>query len=214
MPAIDMDKIYVDMSLDEIPWDKKKPPEALVELVKSKKIQPCKTIDLGCGTGNYAVYLTSQGFDVTGVDISPTAINIAKENAEKRGIKCKFQELDLLSDFNKLKGTFDFVYDWLLLHHIFPKDREKYLKGVKKLLNPGGKYLSVCFSEEDPQFGGFGKYIRTQLDTILYLSSEREMRELFKQQFRIKELKTIELPGKSASHFAIYAFMEKGSKEQ
>ena len=73
-----MDKIYRDLPLEDIPWNLEIPPDALTQLVESGKVKPCKTVDLGCGTGNYAIYLASVGFDVTGIDISPTAIRIAK----------------------------------------------------------------------------------------------------------------------------------------
>ena len=57
---------------------------------------------MGCGTGNYAIYLASKEFDVTGVDISPTAIKIAKENAKKKGVKCNFFVADLLGDLDEI----------------------------------------------------------------------------------------------------------------
>lgn len=204
-----MDKIYRNMSPEEIPWNIEEPPKALVELVESENLKPCKTIDLGCGAGNYAIYLISKGFDVTGVDISQTSIKIAKKNAKKRRIKCNFLVADVLGDLNEVRETFDFAYDWELLHHIFPEKREKYVKSLYRLLNPKGKYLSVCFSEKDPQFGGSGKYRKTPLGTILYFSSEDELRDLFEPYFNIKELKTIEIMGKSTPHLANYVFMEK-----
>jgi len=71
LKRIDRDEIYRRMSRDEIPWNIEEPPQALVELVEIGVVQPCKAIDLGCGTGNYAIYLANRGFDVTGVDISP-----------------------------------------------------------------------------------------------------------------------------------------------
>jgi len=49
-----MDSIYKSIPLEEIPWNIETPPDALVELVDSGKVTPCKTIDLGCGAGNYA----------------------------------------------------------------------------------------------------------------------------------------------------------------
>jgi len=209
MKRVEMDKIYRNMHHKEIPWNIEEPPKALVELVESEKVKSCKTIDLGCGAGNYAIYLASIGFDVTGVDISPMAIKIAKENAKKRGVKCDFFVANVLGDLDEVKEIFDFAYDWELLHHIFLEKRKKYIENVYGILNPRGKYLSICFSENDPQFGGSGKGRETRLGTILYFSSEDELRDLFDPYFNIKELKTIELMGKSAPHLANYAFMEK-----
>ena len=161
----------------------------IVALVESERVKPCKAIDLGCGAGNYATYLAGRGFEVIGVDSSPTAIRIARENANKKGVTGTFLVADVLGDLDEVKETFDFAYDWELLHHIFPEKRKKYVENVRRILNPGGKYFSVCFHEKDPQFGGSGKYRKTSLGTVLYFSSEDELRELFEQYFKIKELK-------------------------
>lgn len=207
--AEEMDKIYRNMEPEKIPWNIEKPPKALVDLIEGGEVKSCKTIDLGCGAGNYAIYLASIGFDVTGIDISPSAIKITKENAKR--VKCNFIVADVTGNLDEIKETFDFAYDWELLHHIFPKKRKKYVENVYRILNPRGKYLSVCFNEKDVQFGGYGKYRKTSLGTILYLSSEEELRDLFTPYFNIKELKTIKICSKSTPHLANYAFMEKKS---
>jgi SAM-dependent methyltransferase len=204
MKTVDIDEIYRRMPLDKIPWNIETPPDALIELVKSGRVRPCRTIDLGCGAGNYAIYLAGMGFDVTGVDGSPTAIAIARESAERKGVSCNFIVADLLGDLHEVKGQFDFGYDWELLHHIMPRDRETYVKNVSTLLNPGAAYLSVCFSEDDPQFGGRGKIRETPIGTMLYFSSESEIRELFDLYFTIRELRTIEVSGKYGTHRAVY----------
>lgn len=204
-----LDEIYRSIPVEEIPWNSETPPEALVELIESGKVQPRKAIDLGCGAGNYAIYLASIGFDVTGIDISPAAIKIAKQQAEQKGVSCNFLVADVLGEFEEVTQTFDFAYDWQLLHHIFPESRQKYVQNVYRLLAPGAKYFSVCFSEKDPQFGGSGKYRKTRLGTVLYFSSEDELRALFEPYFRIRDLKTIETTGKFARHIANYAFMER-----
>ena len=209
MKTVDMDEIYRNRALEEIPWIVEKPPEVLIDLIDSDVIRPCKAVDLGCGTGNYAIYLAGRGFQVTGIDISPTAIGIARENAKSKGARCDFIVADVMGDLEETGGTFDFAYDWELLHHIFPEQRTKYVENVAGLLTPKGCYLSVCFSEKNPQFGGSGKYRDTPLGTVLYFSSEVELRDLFEPHFQIIELKTIQISGKSAPHHAIYAFMEK-----
>jgi 2-polyprenyl-3-methyl-5-hydroxy-6-metoxy-1,4-benzoquinol methylase len=207
-----MEKIYNDLPPSEIPWNIETPPEALKSIVTGGKVKPCKTIDLGCGTGNYAIYMASQGFDVTGIDISSTAIEFAKKSANQRGIKCNFTVADVLGELNDILGKFDFAFDWELLHHILPSDREKYVNNVYHLLNPGGLYLSVCFSENNTQFGGEGKYRTTPLNTTLYFSSEEEMRNLFKSLFIIEELNTIEIKGKFGPHQVIYSLLKRGYK--
>jgi SAM-dependent methyltransferase len=206
---IETEEIYKKLPLDKIPWNIETPPEALVELVDSGKVKPCRAIDLGCGAGNYAIYLAGKGFDVTGIDISPTAIRFAGENAEKKGARCKFIVGDMLGDLHEITGTFDFAYDWEVLHHIFPEDREKYIKNIYRLLNPGGKYLSVCFNEKDPGFGGTGKYRKTQLGTVLYFSSLEELRALFEPYFKIQEAKVMNIQGKGAEHVVNDVFMQK-----
>lgn len=85
-----MKRIYRKIPLNEIPWNIETPPDVLVELVDSGKVKPRKTIDLGCGTGNYAIYLASAGFDVRGIDISPTAIKIAKKKRKEERNQMQF----------------------------------------------------------------------------------------------------------------------------
>jgi SAM-dependent methyltransferase len=209
MKQIDIDEIYRKLSPEEIPWNIEEPPDALVTLLDRGSVRPCRAIEFGCGLGNYTRYLSGRGFDVTGVDISPTAIGHATEQAKKKGLACTFIAADVLGDLKEVEGTFGFAYDWELLHHFFPGQRKKYVENVHRKLAPGGSYLSLCFSEQDPQFGGTGKYRTTRLGTVLYFSSETELRDLFEPSFRIEELKTVQVKGKPGDHSAVYAFMHR-----
>ncbi len=208
MKQEDGNKIYRDFPLNKIPWIYETPPDILIELINSGKIKPCKTVDLGCGTGNYAIYLASKGFTVTGIDISSEAISIAKKSANEKNVKCNFLIADVNGDLSDIEHDYDFAYDWELLHHIFPERRQNYVKNVYSLLNSDGIYLSVSFSENDLSFGG-GKYRKTPLGTVLYFSSENELNDLFSPFFNIEELKTIEIRGKPVSHLAVYSFMKR-----
>jgi len=209
MKQDDMDKIYKEKPFKDIPWNFETPPAPLVDLVETGKIKPCKTIDLGCGIGNYVIYLASKGFNVTGIDLAPTAIDAAKRNAYDKGISCNFLVADVLGDLDNLPKDFDFAYDWELFHHIFPENRQKYINNIHRLLKPDGKYLSVCFNEKDPSFGGQGKIRRTPLGTTLYFSSINELKTLFESKFNIKEIKAIEIRGRPVSHIANYVFSER-----
>lgn len=211
--AAKMNDIYKSAPLKNIPWNFEKPPEQLVELVNTGSIKPCRAIDLGCGMGHYAIYLASLGFDMTGVDFSSEAIRIARQNARKAKVECRFLVADLLVCSGPELGTFGFAYDWEVIHHIFPKHREKYLRKVYRLLESDGVYLSVSFSEKDHHFGGVGKVRKTPLGTELYFSSEDEIMELFRRFFDVVELKTVEVRGKTAPHLANYVLAKKGNKK-
>ncbi|NQU05039.1 MAG: class I SAM-dependent methyltransferase [Calditrichaeota bacterium] len=204
-----MENIYKNMPLENIPWNIDAPPEILQDMVQTEKVKPCKALEMGCGTGNYVIFLAGKDFIAKGVDISTTAIEIAKKTAVDKKVKCQFIAADVLGEMTEVRDKFGFIYDWELLHHIFPEDRVRYVSNVYRLLNKGGHYLSVCFSEDSPQFGGVGKYRKTPLDTKLYFSSESEIASLFKPLFEIEELKTVEIKGKFTPHKAIYAFLMK-----
>jgi len=132
-----------------------------------------------------------------------------QKKAVQAGFRVRFLAADVLGDLAEITDAFEFAYDWHLLHHIYPEYRQRYLRNVSRLLAPGGRYLSVCFSEDDPAFGGAGKYRTTSLGTRLYFSSEKEMRELFKHGFLIEELRTIETEGRAAPHLSVWALMTK-----
>ena len=204
-----MEQIYRKTPPADIPWNSESPPKALVELVESGQVQPCKIIDLGCGAGNYATYLASVGFDVTAVDISPAAIALAEAKAKEKSVACRFVVADVLGGLEEITEAFEFAYDWSLLHHIVPEDRRQYVETVHRLLVPSGKYLSVCFSDRDAGFGGTGRFRGTSLGTVLYFSSEDELRDLFEPYFDVLKLETVQVEGKQEPHLMNWAFLKK-----
>ncbi len=192
-------------------WTRTEPPQELIRLVETGRIKPGKAIDIGCGEGNYSVYLASGGFDVTGIDLSERAIDYARKNASERGVNTRFLVMDI-ANLQKLKGKFDFVLEWGVMHHIMPPQRQKYVEDVAGLLNKGGKYLSVCFNEQSPEWGGPGKrYRESPIGTVLYYSSQNELRELFGRYFRMTDTRLITITGreKENTHIGNYFFMEK-----
>jgi cyclopropane fatty-acyl-phospholipid synthase-like methyltransferase len=118
-----------------------------VTLINSKRITPCRAIDLGCGTGNNAIFLAEHGFDVTGVDFSSTAIEKARTKAKSVGVTVNF----IVDDFTILQhviGPFDFLLDYGAFDDLSPKDREKYFQNVLPLTHQGSQFLLWCFEWE------------------------------------------------------------------
>jgi len=103
------------------------------------------------------------------------------------------------------------VFEWGVLHHIMPPQREKYIQNVNQLLVDDGKYLSVCFNEQSPEFGRpGGGYRKSPIGTEIYYSSQDELRKLFEPYFQTIESKIITIGGRiGQKHIANYFLMEK-----
>lgn len=139
------DRVYRETPLEALPWELGRPRQLLVELVEGGRVKPGKALDICCGAGTNAVYLAQKGFTVTGVDISPTAVGVAREKAEMAEVKIRF----LVKNFLNLPfrdEEFDFVFDMGCFHHVHPQDRPAYINGVNRVLREGGLYFLVCFS--------------------------------------------------------------------
>ncbi|UCH85402.1 MAG: class I SAM-dependent methyltransferase [Candidatus Latescibacterota bacterium] len=204
-----MDEIYRGIPTDRIPWNIEQPPELLVELIDTGRVRPCDAIDIGCGAVNYTVWLAAQGFRMTGIDISPAALELAQRLALDSEVECEFVEDDITGAMDGFEAAFDFGLDWEVLHHVFPDQREAFVRNVHRMLRPGAKHLSVCFSEQDRGFGVKGRYRETPLGTTLYFSSEPEIEQLYAPLFDILELGTKEITGKYGPHVVVAALLER-----
>ena len=80
-------------------------PEGLLELVRSLK--PDSILEFGCGTGNVAVGLALEGFNITGIDFSSDMLRVAAGKAKEHGASPKF----ILGDITKvrLNRQFDLI---------------------------------------------------------------------------------------------------------
>jgi len=206
---VQMDAIYRDMALEKIPWNIAAPPAQLVDLVESGRITPCDAVELGCGAGNYAAWLATKGFNVIGIDLSAEAVALATRLAASSGAACRFVVGDVVQGIPNLDAVFDFAYDWEVLHHVAPVEREAYARNVARMLRPGATYLSVAFSEADASFGGTGKVRRTPIGTTLYFSSVADLGVLFEPHFEVLELGDVRIAGKFGPQTVVRALMRR-----
>lgn len=122
----------------------------LAELVESGRITPGRAIDLGCGAGIEAIYLSKNGFDVTGVDFSATAIKLARKNAQDEGAQVAFFQDDL-TNLRHVSGTFDFLLDFGALNDLNQEDRDSYVRNVLPLSHSGSMFLLIGFENKLPR---------------------------------------------------------------
>lgn len=116
----------------------------LTELVETGRIEPGRAIELGCGAGRESIYLAKQGFDVTGIDISPTAIAMAKRAADEQAIEVRFVVEDV-TNLSSVQGPFDLLVDYGTLNDLNSEQRDRYMENVLPLAGDGSQYVLMCF---------------------------------------------------------------------
>ncbi len=111
-----------------------------VEAYKKIFTEKGNAIDIGCGVGLDSIALALNGHEVTSCDISPNMIAEAKQNAEKYNVNiaAEVNSFDTIGKENF--GRFDYVISvGNTVAHLKPKELEKAIGLVYKLLKPGGK---------------------------------------------------------------------------
>ena len=88
----------------DLPWDTNRPSVELQRVLREECLEPCRAIELGCGTGTNSVWLAQQGFEVVGVDLAPAAIDRARQRAAAAGVTVDFRVADVLTA-EDLAGT-------------------------------------------------------------------------------------------------------------
>lgn len=109
-----------------------------------KRLQKGKTLDMGMGEGNNAVFLAEQGFEVHGFDISEVAIDRCKALAEERGVQVQAQRADM--DMY-LFAVMEF--DTIIMTHFKPA-LSRYYNEMIRALKQGGTLLIEGLSIHEP----------------------------------------------------------------
>lgn len=134
------------------PWDLGRPDFNLIDAVTKHPIRSCRALDIGCGTGHHSIWLAQQGFLVTGVDVSETALKKAEENAAGADVQCTFLSLSFMDQ--EVPGVpFGFVFDRGCWHLLDSQGRFRFAEKVSYYLEEGGLWLSIIGSADDPPRG-------------------------------------------------------------
>lgn len=127
----------------DTPWDVGMPEFNLTNMVLKRPIEACKALEIGCGTGDNAVWLSQHNFEVTGSDLSEIAIEKAKGKASVAGVEVTFLVADFLSQ--KIPSVpWGFIFDRGCFHSFdLDEDRSKFAQKVSLCLEKEGLWLSI-----------------------------------------------------------------------
>ena len=167
-------------------------------------------LDVACGKGRHAIYLSAKGFDVTGIDLSPENI---KEARRSSNAKLKFDVHDMREIY--ARSSFDIAMNLFTSFGYFDTDEEhaQAIRSIAAAIKPGGHFLldflnpfvviNNLVREEVKQINGTSFHIKKSYDgefiwkDIHFSDAEKEYhyQEKVKAIRRVEFLKYFEMSG-------------------
>ena len=149
------EKVFQKLRADgKTSWDEQADPEANFDrfvmrpfLEESLAAMPGalhgrSALEFGCGSGPICCFLAARGWTVRGIDVSPTALEMARQNAAQRGLKVQYDAADICS-MAEHPDRYDLVIDGHCLHClVYDEHRREALTAIHRLLKPEGLFLA------------------------------------------------------------------------
>ncbi len=127
-------------------WDAGAPVPALVELLESWEGEPGRALVPGAGSGYDALELARAGWDVTALDLAPTAARRFEELRDAQGVSADSARAEVADFFAWTPAEpFDLVWDYTFLCAIEPDMREAWADAMWRLIAPGGVLVTLIF---------------------------------------------------------------------
>ena len=175
------DEYYNKTDVKVMPWYEKNLDHDLENEIKSKNYSTGNFLDLGTGPGTQALQLSKYDFEVTGIDISQSAIDKAK----KLSNKINFLVDDILN--SKLSDKkFNFILDRGIFHNFDVSQRPQYVKQIKRILRDNGILFLRCMSVEEKNLPD---------NEMPHKISKQEIMDSFNADFDIQRIDDSEFRG-------------------
>lgn len=142
------------------------PTALLVSAVRDRP--PGRALDIGMGQGRNAVFLATQGWTVTGFDLSDAGMAIARENAARAGVTIEAVRSSE-QDFDYGESRWDLV---VFTYEPFPITADAYVARLERAMRPGARIVIESFSEPE----GKPNRTATAIDPDRLLSAFRPLR--------------------------------------
>ncbi|MGC2788681.1 MAG: class I SAM-dependent methyltransferase [Thermoplasmata archaeon] len=142
-------RLYAEIPTQGLPWANTGPFPPLVRAVENGWLStPGPVLDVGCGVGTNTLWLASQGFQATGIDIAPGAVAAAVSNRGATLRNPNFLEDDVLVS-SLPTAKFRSAVDVGCFQTLPPRTRRAFSAGLARLLSPGAPYLLFWVAREE-----------------------------------------------------------------
>ncbi len=165
---------------------------------KKIKLENLKILDLGSGTGRNANYLAELGAQVFGLEISATAVKVARERAKELDISVEYYQCSIGEKYPFEDNYFDLVLDITSSNSLDEQELEIYLNEVNRVLKPDGNFFvrSLCLESDKnakqllKMFSGKEEntYILPEVKIIERVFSREDFMKLYSEKYDIIKL--------------------------
>jgi len=187
------------------------------------KLENLNVLDLGSGTGRNSNYLAELGNNVTGMEISPSAIRIAEKRAKQIGVNDKYIQKSIGDPFPFKNNYFDIILDITSSNSLNEKERSVYLRETHRVLKNGGYFFVRALCKDGDKNAKnlirispgseHDTYFMRELGLTERVFTEEDLRKLYAQYFSIEKLDKkkgyARLSGKSYKRIYWLAYLKK-----
>jgi len=132
---------------ENIPWARQSVNPLLQSYLNEDRVHKGKALVIGCGLGDDARALEEVGYDVVAIDVSQTALDLAKERFFDSHIV--FEKQDIFDMPAKYHEYFDFVFEAFTIQSLPVEFRQKMIKAVADTVAVEGTLLLVAHKREE-----------------------------------------------------------------
>lgn len=175
------------------PWSIGEPQPELAALIEQGKFHG-DVLDVGCGEAAISLELAERGYTTVGLDLSPTAIDLARAEAANRGLSNATFDVADISDFTGYDRRFGTIVDSTLFHSIPVDAREGYLQSIVRAAAPGASYFVLVFDRA------------AMPDGPANAVTDDELREVVSKYWEIDEIRSARLHGLLPEGFSALPF--------
>jgi len=181
------------------PWSIGEPQPDIAALIEGGKIHG-DVLDAGCGEAALAIHLAERGYTTVGLDLSPTAIEMARAEAAKRGLTNATFEVADISSFTGYDGRFGTIVDSTLFHSMPVEAREGYQLSIVRAAAPGASYFVLVFDKTHLPDGG--------IPGPAHPVTEDELRDVVSRYWVVDDIKPARIHGNLPQGFEGFGNLE------
>lgn len=170
------------------PWSIGEPQPEIAALIAAGRFHG-DVLDAGCGEAATALALAEQGFTTVGLDQSPTAIKLARDEAANRGLTNATFDVADISAFTGYDGRFGTILDSTLFHSMPVELREGYQQSIVRAAAPGASYFVLVFDRNTMPVGPANPV------------TEQELRDVVSKYWVIEEIRPARIHANVAENF-------------